>query len=146
MLPVGTASTEVNAGERITVQVGETPDRSKVTGIQGTVDPRLVDAIDAAQGGMAGEAPASDAGRLAELRQIERAVIDGSRVLVRTGTGAFLITLEQLEAYATLQVETGAIRPEERAELVQRRMSESRAAFRELFRSEMEALEARLRR
>jgi hypothetical protein len=142
MLPEGTASTEVNAGERITVQVGETPDRSRVTGIQGTVDPRVVDAIDAAQGVMAGEAPASGAGRLAELRQIERAVIDGSRVLVRTGTGAFLITLEQLEAFATLQVETGAIRAGERAELVQRRMRESREAFQELFQPEIEFLEA----
>jgi hypothetical protein len=142
MLPEGTASTEVNAGERITVRVGETPDRSSVSGIQGTVDPRLVDAIDAAQGVMAGEAPASDAGRLAELRRIERAVIDGSRVLVRTGTGAFLITLEQLEAYATLQVETGAIRAGERAELVQRRMRESREAFQKLFQPEIEFLEA----
>jgi hypothetical protein len=144
--PEGGAGIEVMAGEQITVHVGEIPERSRVLALQGQVDPRLVDVIDAAQGAMAGGSPAPPgvAGRLARLREIERAVlIDGDWVLVRTGSGAFVITVEQLEAYVTLQVEAGAIRPEERVELVQRLLHESREVFQELIQPEIEALEAR---
>ena len=144
--PEGGAGIEVMAGEQITVHAGEPPERSRVLALQGQVDPRLVDVIDAAQGAMDGGAPAPPgvAGRLARLREIERAVlIDGDWVLVRTGSGAFVITVEQLKAYVTLQVEAGAIRPEERVELVQRLLHESREVFQELIQPEIEALEAR---
>ncbi|HYO45701.1 MAG TPA: hypothetical protein VEY33_03325 [Gemmatimonadota bacterium] len=147
--PEGGANIEVMAGEQITVHAGETPERSRVLGLQGQVDPRLAEALGAAGGAVAGGAPTApdDAGRLAELREIERAVmIDGRSVLVRTESGTFVITVEQLEEYATLKVETGAIRPEERAELVRRLMRESGEAFQELIQPEIEALQARIGR
>jgi hypothetical protein len=149
MRPEGGGETDVLAGEQITIRAGDTPDRSRVLALHGQVDPRLVEAIDAASGAMSGEAPGApdDAARLAELQEIERAVMtDGRWVLVRTETGAYVITVEQLEDHATLKVETGAIRPEERADLVQRVMRESREAFQELIQPEIEALQARLNR
>ncbi|HJU86778.1 MAG TPA: hypothetical protein VJ788_05370, partial [Gemmatimonadota bacterium] len=143
--PEGGAGTDLTAGEQITIRAGETPGRASAIALRGQVDPRLMEPIGG--GEMAGGSPAApdDAGRLARLRELERAVmIDGRWVLVRTGAGAFGIAIEQLEAYATLAVETGTIRPEERADLIQRRMRESRQAFRELVQPEIEALEARL--
>jgi hypothetical protein len=147
MLPEGGAATEVIAGQRITVRVGETPERARVLALLGQVDPRLVETIGAASGALTGGAVAlpNDAGRLARLREIERAVvIEGRWILVRTGTGFFMITIEQLEDYARMRVEIGAIRAEERARLVLRLMRQSREAFEALIRPEMDALQARL--
>jgi hypothetical protein len=98
-----------------------------------------------AQGSIAlGEGPAAtEPSRLATLREIERAVmIDGTGILIRKPAGLSLISTLQLEDYATMQVETGAIRFEERAALIERFVRESREAFQQLIQPEIDELAA----